>query len=112
MKDWSDKRPAQIMQRMAATVSSVPYEVLAEFGHNYNRTLLTLVIYLRITSASGFEVADYDSAHDFLLEICWMSCGASTSIILICKRPSRRSNSSSNPRDGPPVDGEPDVRAL
>jgi hypothetical protein len=29
-------------------------------------TLLTLVIYLRITSAAGFEVADYESAHDFL----------------------------------------------
>jgi hypothetical protein len=34
MKDWNDKRPALIMQKMAATVGSIPYEVLAEFGHN------------------------------------------------------------------------------
>ena len=69
MKDWNDKRPALIMQKMAATVGSIPYEVLAEFGHNYNPTLLTLVIYLRITSAAGFEVADYESAHDFLVDM-------------------------------------------
>jgi hypothetical protein len=56
MKDWNDERPALIMQKMATTVGSIPYEVLAEFGHNYNPTLLTLVIYLRITSAAGIEV--------------------------------------------------------
>jgi hypothetical protein len=57
------------MQKMATTVGSIPYEVLAEFGHNYNPTLLTLVIYPRIASAAGIEVADYESAHDFLVDM-------------------------------------------
>ena len=38
MKERNDKRSALIMQKMAATVDSIPYEVLAEFGHNYNPT--------------------------------------------------------------------------
>ena len=44
MKDRNDKRPAQIMRKMAATVETVPYDMLAEFGHSYNPYLITAVI--------------------------------------------------------------------
>jgi len=31
----NDERQAQIMRKMAATVGTIPYDMLAEFGHNY-----------------------------------------------------------------------------
>ncbi|SDK04622.1 hypothetical protein SAMN05216338_108217 [Bradyrhizobium sp. Rc2d] len=38
MDHWNDKRPALIMRKMAATVETVPYDMLAELG---TTTILT-----------------------------------------------------------------------
>ena len=65
MKNWDDKRPAQIMRKMAATVDTVPYDMLAEFGHSYNPALLAAVILDNLHA----DAADYADAHDFVLTL-------------------------------------------
>jgi len=40
LKKRNQERPAQIMRKMAATVETIPYDVLAEFGHNYDSALI------------------------------------------------------------------------
>ena len=66
MKNWDDKRPAQIMRKMAATVDTVPYDMLAEFGHSYNPAFLAAVILEHILYA---DAPDYADAHDFVLTL-------------------------------------------
>ena len=65
LADWNDDRSAQIMRKMAATVGTVPYDMLAELGHSYNPTLLAAVI-LDILHA---DAPDYADAHDFVLTL-------------------------------------------
>ena len=65
MANWEDKRPAQIMRKMAATVDTVPYDMLAEFGHSYNPALLAAVILDNLYA----DAADYADAHDFVLTL-------------------------------------------
>ena len=40
MKDRNDERRAQIFRKMAATVETIPYDMLAEFGHNYGWVMI------------------------------------------------------------------------
>jgi hypothetical protein len=47
---------------MAATVETVPYEMLAEFGHNYDPALIAAVLILQISH-------DYADAHDLVLTL-------------------------------------------
>ena len=61
IKNWDDKRPAQIMRKMADTVGTVPYDMLAELGHSYNpRALLAAVILGNLHA----DAPDYADAHD------------------------------------------------
>jgi hypothetical protein len=53
MSSWDDKRPAQIMRKMAATIDTVPHDMLAELGHNYNPTLIASVIILHAAHAEA-----------------------------------------------------------
>jgi len=45
MKNRHDERQAQIFRKMAATVDTIPYDMLAEFGHNYNPVLISAVLF-------------------------------------------------------------------
>ncbi|WP_354256289.1 hypothetical protein [Bradyrhizobium sp. F1.13.3] len=58
MATYSDKRPSQTMHKMAATIHTVPYDLLAEFGHSYNPTLLAFVILLHCSP----DMPDYGDA--------------------------------------------------
>jgi hypothetical protein len=53
IKNWDDKRPAQIMRKMAATVDS------------YNPALLAAVILDNLHA----DAPDYADAHDFVLTL-------------------------------------------
>jgi len=96
MKDRNDERQAQIFRKMAATVEMIPYDMLAEFGHNYNPVLISAVLIVQVFHA---DAPDY-AMLTIWYSPCWTSCGASTSIILIRKRLSRSLKSSLNPWDG------------
>jgi hypothetical protein len=65
MKDWNDERSAQIMRKMAATVGTVPYDMLAELGHSYNPTLIAALILDDLHA----DASDYADAHDFVLTL-------------------------------------------
>ena len=58
MKKRNQQRPAQIMRKMAATVEMIPYDMLAEFGHNYNPVLISAVLIVQVFDADArrFEV--------------------------------------------------------
>jgi CHASE3 domain sensor protein len=58
-----DESAAQIMRKMAATVETVPYDMLAELGHSYNATLISSVLIRNVVHA---DVPDYDDAHDLV----------------------------------------------
>ena len=60
---WSDKRPSQTMHKMAATIHTVPYDLLAEFGHSYNPTLLAFVMLLHCSP----DMPDYADARTLVL---------------------------------------------
>src|SRR5262245_18022994 len=94
MKNRNDERQAQIFRKMAATVDTIPYDMLAEFGHNYGADLICAVLIVHVLRPDGptpMLMIWYSP--------CWMSCGASTSIILIRTWPSSCSKSSLNPRN-------------
>ena len=63
MSSLDDKRPAQIMRKMVATIDTVPYDMLAELGHNYHPTLICAVMILHAAHA---EVPDYSDARDLV----------------------------------------------
>jgi hypothetical protein len=58
-----DERPAQIMRKMAATIETVPYDMLAELGHSYGATLISSVLILTVVRA---DAPDYADAHDLV----------------------------------------------
>jgi hypothetical protein len=64
MKDWNDERQAQIFRKMAATVGTIPYDMLAEFGHNYNPELISSILIRQVFHA---DTPDYADAHDLML---------------------------------------------
>jgi hypothetical protein len=65
MKGRNDERQAQIFRKMAATVDTIPYDMLAEFGHNYNPVLLSTVLFLHLHT----DAPDYADAHDLMLSL-------------------------------------------
>jgi hypothetical protein len=64
MKDWNDARPSQIFRKMAATVETVPYDMLAEFGHNYDPALIAALLVLQ---SSHDDTPDYADARHLVL---------------------------------------------
>lgn len=66
MDHWDDKRPALIMRKMAATVDTIPYDMLAELGHGYNPTLICYAMILHVAHA---DAPDYANAHDLVLSL-------------------------------------------
>ncbi|MCK1712494.1 MULTISPECIES: hypothetical protein [unclassified Bradyrhizobium] len=66
MNGWQNERPAQIMRKMAATVETVPYDMLAELGHSYNPTLISYALILHVLRA---DAPDYADAHDLVLTL-------------------------------------------
>ena len=48
------------------TVHTVPYDMLAEFGHNYDPVLLAAVMILQV---SRDDLPDYANAHDLMLTV-------------------------------------------
>jgi hypothetical protein len=66
LKDRNDERHAQVFRKMAATVETVSYDMLAEFGHNYNPTLISAVLILQV---SRDDLPDYVDAHDLVLNL-------------------------------------------
>ena len=66
MKDRNDERQAQIFRKMAATVEVIPYDMLAEFGHNYNPVLISAVLIVQVFHA---DAPDYADAHDLVLTL-------------------------------------------
>src|SRR5262245_40560666 len=59
MKKRNDERQAQLFRKMAATVDTIPYDMLAEFGHNYNPILISAVLFLHLDA----DAPDYADAH-------------------------------------------------
>jgi hypothetical protein len=64
MSHWKDQRPALIMRKMAATIDTVPHDMLAEFGHSYNPTLLACVTIFHVLCPD--VVPDFADAHDLM----------------------------------------------
>jgi hypothetical protein len=64
MSRRKDQRGALTMRKMAATIDTVPHEMLAEFGHSYNPTLLASVIMFHVLYAD--VVPDFADAHDLM----------------------------------------------
>jgi hypothetical protein len=60
----NQERPAQIMRKMAATVETIPYDVLAEFGHYYDPALIVAFL---LQWAWHDDPPDYEDAHDLVL---------------------------------------------
>jgi hypothetical protein len=54
------------MRKMAATVETVPYDMLAELGHSYNATLISCVLILHVVRA---DAPDYADARDLVLKL-------------------------------------------
>ena len=66
MKDRNDERQAQIFRKMAATVETIPYDMLAEFGHNYGSVLISVVLFEQIWHPGA---PDYADAHALMLTL-------------------------------------------
>jgi hypothetical protein len=66
MKDRNDERRALIFRKMAATVETVPYDMLAEFGHNYGRVMISVVLFEEIWHP---DAPDYADAHALMLTL-------------------------------------------
>lgn len=64
MGGWNDERPALIMRKMATTIDTVPYDMLAELGHSYNPTLIVYALIVHVLLANA---PDYANAHDLVL---------------------------------------------
>ena len=61
----NEERPAQIMRKMAATIGTVPYDMLAELGHNYDPVFIATLILNDLYN----DLPDYADAHDFVLTL-------------------------------------------
>jgi hypothetical protein len=66
MRNKNDERRARIFRKMTATVETVPYDMLAEFGHNYSSGLIAAVLLRQILND---DVPDYADAHDLMLTL-------------------------------------------
>jgi len=66
MKDRNDERQAQIFRKMAATVETIPYDMLAEFGHNYGWVMISAVLLEEIWHP---DAPDYADAHALMLTL-------------------------------------------
>ena len=62
----NDESSVQIMRKMAATVETIPYDVLAEFGHNYDSALIAAFL---LQWAWHDDPPDYADAHDLVLSL-------------------------------------------
>jgi hypothetical protein len=65
MKDRNDERQAQIFRKMAATVDTITYDMLAELGHNYNPVLISAHLLLHLHA----DASDYADAYDLVLTL-------------------------------------------
>jgi hypothetical protein len=65
-KKWNLERPAQNMRKMVATAEMVPYDMLAEFGYNYDETVMTALL---LGQMLDDDVPDYADAHDLMLTL-------------------------------------------
>ena len=63
MKRRNDERLSEIMRKMAATVETVPYDMLAKLRHNYDPVFAAVLI-LQI---SHDDAPDYADAHELVL---------------------------------------------
>jgi hypothetical protein len=61
----NDERQAQIFRKMAATVDTIPYDMLAELGHNYNPVLISAHLLLHLHA----DASDYADAYDLVLTL-------------------------------------------
>jgi hypothetical protein len=66
LKKKDDERRSLIFCKMAATIETVPHDMLAEFGHNYDPALIAAVVLQQIWSD---EAPDYADAHDLVLAL-------------------------------------------
>ena len=66
MKNRNDERRAQIFRKMAATVETIPYDMLAEFGHNYGWVMISAVLFEEIWHP---DAPDYADAHALMLTL-------------------------------------------
>ena len=66
MQDRNDERRALIFRKMAATVETVPYDMLAEFGHNYGWVMISVVLFEEIWHP---DAPDYADAHALMLTL-------------------------------------------
>ena len=57
---------AQILRKMAATVDTVPYDMLVEFGYNYDETLMVALL---LREMLNDDVPDYADAHELMLTL-------------------------------------------
>ena len=64
MKKWNRQRPALIMRKMAATVETVPYDLLAEFGYDYDEFLIVAFF---LKEMLYDDMPDYPDAHELML---------------------------------------------
>jgi hypothetical protein len=64
LKKKGDERRSLIFRKMAATIETVPYDMLAELGHNYDPVLIVAVVLQQIWRD---EAPDYADAHDLVL---------------------------------------------
>ena len=51
---------------MAATVDTVPYDMLVEFGYNYDETLMVALL---LREMLNDDVPDYADAHELMLTL-------------------------------------------
>jgi hypothetical protein len=56
----NDERQARIFRKMVATVDTIPYDMLAELGHNYNSELISAFLLLEVLDD---DVPDYADAY-------------------------------------------------
>ena len=66
MRKWNHARSAQIMRKMAATVDTVPYDMLAEFGYGYDEAFMIALLLRQIVDD---DAPDYADAHNLLLTL-------------------------------------------
>ena len=66
MKDRNDERRALIFRKMVATVETIPYDMLAEFGHNYGWVMISVVLFEEIWHP---DAPDYADAHALMLTL-------------------------------------------
>jgi hypothetical protein len=67
MNRRKDERAALVMRKMAATIDTVPYDMLAEFGHNYDVELIALMMFEHVVAPE--VLPDYANAQNLMATI-------------------------------------------